>query len=113
MIVGVVKETFPGERRVALVPDIVPPLKKKGFEVVIEKGAGLPAGYPDEAYEAKGASLLGSREEVGRYALDERIGIAWLEDGDHDLKPRKRSGETVEGHLEAAAQVIREFVEAR
>ena len=56
---------------------------------------------------------LGSREEVGRYALDERIGIAWLEDGDHDLKPRKRSGETFEGHLEAAAQVIREFVEAR
>ena len=64
MIVGVVKETFPGERRVALVPDIVPPLKKKGFEAVIETGAGLSAGYPDEAYEAKGATILGSRKEV-------------------------------------------------
>ena len=40
MIVGVVKETFPGERRVALIPDIVPLLKKKGFEVVVESGAG-------------------------------------------------------------------------
>ena len=64
MIVGVVKETFPGERRVALVPDIVPPLKKKGFEVVIESGAGARAGFSDSAYEAKGAQILGSRQEV-------------------------------------------------
>ena len=52
MIVGVVKETFPGERRVALIPDIVPPLKKKGFEVVVESGAGTRAGFSDQAYEA-------------------------------------------------------------
>ena len=64
MIVGVVKETFPGERRVALVPDIVGPFKKKGFEVVIESGAGLEAGYSDAAYEAKGAEVLPSREAV-------------------------------------------------
>ena len=64
MIVGVVKETFPGERRVALIPDIVPPLKKKGFEVLIESGAGAEAGFSDSAYEAKGARVLGSRSEV-------------------------------------------------
>lgn len=56
---------------------------------------------------------LGSRAEVSGYDLDERIGIVWLEDGDHDLKPRKRSGETFEGHLNAAADAIRGFVEAR
>lgn len=64
MIVGVVKETFPGERRVALIPDIVPPLRKKGFEVVIESGAGVEATFPDSAYEAKGAKVLASRKEV-------------------------------------------------
>ena len=64
MIVGVVKETFPGERRVALIPDIVPPLKKKGFEVVVESGAGAQAGFSDSAYEAKGAKVLGSRNDV-------------------------------------------------
>ena len=56
---------------------------------------------------------LGSRDEVSGYGLDERIGIVWLEDGDHDLKPRKRSGETFEGHLNAAADAIRGFVEPR
>jgi NAD(P) transhydrogenase subunit alpha len=64
MIVGVVKETFPGERRVALVPDIVPPLKKKGFVTVVEAGAGVAAGYFDEAYEAKGAKVVPTRKEV-------------------------------------------------
>jgi NAD(P) transhydrogenase subunit alpha len=64
MIVGVVKETFPGERRVALVPDHVAPFKKKGFEVVVESGAGAEAGYLDSAYEAKGAEVLSSRDAV-------------------------------------------------
>ena len=64
MKVGVVKETFPGERRVALVPDIVGPLAKRGFEVMIEAGAGVLSGYADAAYEAKGAKILGSRKDV-------------------------------------------------
>src|SRR2546428_13375730 len=45
MIVGVPRETYPGERRVALVPAVVPNLKKAGLEVVVETGAGLEAGY--------------------------------------------------------------------
>lgn len=48
---------------------------------------------------------LGSRREVEGYALSERIELFWLEDGDHDLKPRKRvSGETHEAHLGRVAQ---------
>ncbi len=64
MIVGVVKETFPGERRVALVPDHLPPLKKKGFEAIVESGAGADAGFLDAAYEAKGAKVLPTRKDV-------------------------------------------------
>jgi NAD(P) transhydrogenase subunit alpha len=49
LIVGVPKESFPGERRVAIVPAVIPNLTKAGLEVVIEKGAGVEAGYPDAA----------------------------------------------------------------
>ncbi len=55
MIVGVPRETFPGERRVALVPAAIPNLKKAGLDVIIEAGAGVEAGYPDADYAAKGA----------------------------------------------------------
>ena len=64
MIVGVPKESFPGERRVALVPSVLPNLKKAGLEVVIEKGAGSEAGYPDATYAEKGAKILADRAEV-------------------------------------------------
>jgi NAD(P) transhydrogenase subunit alpha len=64
MLVGPVKETFAGERRVAIVPGVVSNYAKKGFEVLVEKGAGFEAGFTDEAYEAKGAKLAGSRDEV-------------------------------------------------
>ncbi|HQH26245.1 MAG TPA: NAD(P)(+) transhydrogenase (Re/Si-specific) subunit alpha, partial [Oligoflexia bacterium] len=46
MIIGVPKETFPGENRAALSPAVVPALVKKGFEVVIESGAGTSAAFP-------------------------------------------------------------------
>jgi len=64
MIVGVPRESFPGERRVALVPAVVPGLTKAGFEVVVEAGAGAEAGYPDADYAAKGARILPERAEV-------------------------------------------------
>jgi NAD(P) transhydrogenase subunit alpha len=57
MIVGVPKETIPGERRVALVPELVPKLTKAGLEVVVESGAGAEAGFLDESYTEKGARL--------------------------------------------------------
>src|SRR5436190_12393905 len=68
MIVGVPKESFPGERRVALTPAVVPNLLKAGFEVVVEAGAGAEAGYPDADYVGKGAKILPERSEVFRTA---------------------------------------------
>ena len=61
MIIGVPKESYPGERRVALVPLVVPNLLKAGLEVVIESGAGVEAGYPDALYVEKGAKILPDR----------------------------------------------------
>jgi len=61
MIIGVPRETYPGERRVALVPLVVPTLTKAGFEVLVEAGAGTQAGYPDTQYSEKGATLVGTR----------------------------------------------------
>jgi H+-translocating NAD(P) transhydrogenase subunit alpha len=61
VIIGVPKEIYPGERRVALAPMVVPNLVKAGFEVVIETGAGLEAGYPDALYAEKGANVLPDR----------------------------------------------------
>jgi NAD(P) transhydrogenase subunit alpha len=68
MIVGVVRESYPGERRVALVPTVIPHLAKAGLEVVIEAGAGVQAGFPDAEYAAKGAKILTNRAEVFRSA---------------------------------------------
>ena len=68
MIVGVPRESFPDERRVALVPLVVPNLTKAGFEVVVESAAGTSAGYPDGEYAAKGAKIVGSRADVFRAA---------------------------------------------
>ena len=64
MIVGVPKEIYPGERRVALTPVVVPMLAKAGLEVAIEAGAGVEAGYPDAQYQEKGAKILADRAAV-------------------------------------------------
>ncbi len=64
MIVGIPRETYPGERRVALVPSVIPSLAKAGLEAVIEAGAGVGAGFPDAEYAAKGAKILPDRAEV-------------------------------------------------
>jgi len=64
MIIGVVKESFPGERRVALVPGVLPQLMRAGPEVILEPGAGLAAGFLDQDYTAKGAAIAADRAEV-------------------------------------------------
>jgi NAD(P) transhydrogenase subunit alpha len=64
LIVGVVKETFPGERRVALIPGVLPALVKSGCQVVLQAGAGAEAGYPDAAYAERGARIVPSRPDV-------------------------------------------------
>jgi H+-translocating NAD(P) transhydrogenase subunit alpha len=64
VIVGVPKESYPGERRVALVPLVIPNLSKAGLEVVVESGAGEQAGYPDALYREKGAQVVADRAAV-------------------------------------------------
>ncbi len=64
MIIGIPKEIYPGERRVALVPSILPTLTKAGFEIHIQSGAGLEAGYPDSLYVEKGGKIVADRAAV-------------------------------------------------
>jgi len=64
MIVGVPRESFPGERRVAMVPAVIPSLTKAGLEVVVEADAGREAGYLDAEYAAKGGKILPTRADV-------------------------------------------------
>jgi len=82
-----------------------PPKKPENLRTAHLKVLGCPALIIQGTRDP-----LGSRDEVARYAIDERIQLIWLEDGDHDLRPRKMSGETFEGHLEAAARAVRAFL---
>lgn len=56
---------------------------------------------------------LGDKEEVDGYALDAALQLLWLEDGDHDLKPRKKSGYSHEQHMQHAAAAVAAFVRSR
>jgi NAD(P) transhydrogenase subunit alpha len=101
MIVGVPRETYPGERRVALVPAVLPNLAKAGMQVLLEAGAGAAAGYPDSDYADKGAKIAGSREEVFRTA---EIITQVLCDGANDKTgsadlPLLRKGQILVGFL--------------
>ena len=64
MKVAALKETIPGERRVALAPGNVAALAKAGLGVVIEAGAGAAAGFADDAYRDKGAEVVSSAREA-------------------------------------------------
>jgi NAD(P) transhydrogenase subunit alpha len=63
MKAGVLKETWPGERRVAVVPAALAALERAGVEVAIESGAGVAAGFADAEFSVKGASVVG-REDI-------------------------------------------------
>ena len=64
MIVGIPKETYPGERRVALTPSVLPSLAKAKIDVLVESGAGEPAGISDAEFREKGARIAPSRAEL-------------------------------------------------
>ncbi len=68
MLIGVPRESFPGERRVALVPAAISNLRRAGFNVVVEAGAGSAAGYPDAAFVERGAGIVTERSEIFRLA---------------------------------------------
>ena len=101
MIVGVPKESYPGERRVALVPVVIPNLTKAGLEVVVESGAGEQAGYPDAVYVEKGAKIVPDRAAVFSTA---DIIVQVLAYGSNDVTgkadlPLYRRGQAVIGFL--------------
>ena len=113
MIVGVPRESFPGERRVALVPAAIPNLTKAGLEVVVEAGAGIAAGYPDPDYAAKGAKIAASRAEVFR-AADIVVQILCYGSNDKTGKadvPLFRNGQVLIGFLRplGSIETIREI----
>ncbi len=83
MKVGVPKETAAGERRVALVPEVIKKMASKGFEVVVEPGAGADAMLSDERYEAAGATIsedVWSADAVAKVAAPSDDEIAKLGD---------------------------------
>jgi NAD(P) transhydrogenase subunit alpha len=104
MRIGVLKETFPGERRVALVPGLVATLIKGGHEVLIETDAGQSAGFPDQQYIDKGAKSL-PREQVfeADLLLQVRALGANPEAGRGDLS-RYRSGQMLIAMCEPLTQ---------
>jgi NAD(P) transhydrogenase subunit alpha len=64
MLIGVPRETASGERRVALVPEVVSQLTRAGHRVVIERDAGLRAGFTDDAYRAVGCEIVDTAREI-------------------------------------------------
>src|SRR5207248_11420817 len=96
--IGIPRETFPGERRVAIIPRACDPLKKSGAEIIIEYSAGAAAGFPDDQYTARGATVANRAELFQRsdIILQVRTVGANPEEGRADL-PLLRPGQIVVG----------------
>ena len=109
MVIGVPRERFPGERRVALVPAHVPALLSFGATVLVERAAGEASGYPDAEYEAKGASVVADVRDRADVLLTVRSAAAA---GDTDPGPA-RDGQTVIGFLDPYAPhpIFRTYLE--
>ena len=106
MIVGVPKEPFPGERRVALVPGVLPSLAKASLDVLVETAAGEEAGFPDSAYADKGARIAESHAQLFAEAdvvLQVRSPGAAGEAGRADIE-LLRPGQTLIGFSEPLAE---------
>jgi len=107
VIIGVPKESYPGERRVALVPLVIPNLKKVGFEILVQSGAGVEAGYPDALYTEKGAKIVPDRTAVfGQADLVAQVLCYGSNDvtGNEDL-PLMRRGQIITGFLRPLGSV--------
>ncbi|MDA8060950.1 MAG: NAD(P) transhydrogenase subunit alpha, partial [Actinomycetota bacterium] len=92
MRVVVSKEVAPGERRVALTPEVVGRLGSSGIELVVEAGAGEAAGFPDADYEKAGASVVAPGSGIGRAEVLAAVGLPEL--------GGLRSGQVVVGLLQ-------------
>jgi len=88
VIVGVTKENFPGERRVAIVPGSIGKLIKMGVDVSVEAGAGVESGYLDADYEEAGASIVADRGQILKSSdilVQVRAAVANPEQGQADI----------------------------
>jgi NAD(P) transhydrogenase subunit alpha len=106
LTVGVPKETFPGERRVGIVPSVAANIIKAEIDVLVEAGAGDGAGIPDHQYEEKGSTLVPSRDELfsrSDVILQVRCLGANPQEGRADLD-RMRSGQVFIGMSEPLSE---------
>ncbi len=104
--IGIPKETFPDERRVAIVPDTIPQFEKQNLKVTLEAGAGLPAGFTDEAYRNKGAAIVESRSDLfesNDIILQVRAAGANPDKAKSEIK-LYRSGQAIVGHFEPLSE---------
>ncbi|HET9973733.1 MAG TPA: NAD(P) transhydrogenase subunit alpha, partial [Streptosporangiaceae bacterium] len=97
--VGVLKETTPGEQRVAVVPESVPVLVRAGIRVLVEPGAGAAAWFADGAYERAGATITSREDVAGRAGVLAGIGAPTPE-----VIARLRAGQVVIGLLRPLVQ---------
>ncbi len=96
MQIAVRKETHPGERRVSLVPGSIPHLVKAGFEVIVHSGAGAAAGYNDDEYTKKGATIVTSTADFESADIVTAIRAAGAErDSGDQLLQSLKAGQTV------------------
>ena len=105
MIAGILSESQPGERRVAVIPAAVPAFQKLGIELLLEPGAGSRAGFPDSQYAEKGVAVAGARAELLARAdlvLSVRS-FAPRGDGPPPEVGELREGQAVVGLLDALA----------
>jgi NAD(P) transhydrogenase subunit alpha len=104
MRVGVPRETFPRETRVALIPAGVAALKKSGLDVIVESGAGEAAGFPDTAFREQGATTASRAEVLGSSDILVQVRALPRTDG-------LRAGQTVIGFADplGSPQAVRDF----
>ena len=95
MKVGVARETAPGERRVALVPDALAKLTAAGLEILVEAGAGLGALIPDSAFEAAGAKIVKTGD-----LYDQADVVLRVQKPSGDEAKKLRKGQAVIGTLQ-------------
>jgi NAD(P) transhydrogenase subunit alpha len=107
MRIGVPKEVAANERRVALTPDIAGRLVKGGFEVVIERGAGTAAFFPDEAYAAVGVKLGDRSSVIGQSDI-----VLQVQAPSGDLT-QYREGAALVAFFQPAADLLRQLAQRR
>jgi NAD(P) transhydrogenase subunit alpha len=111
IVIGVPRETFPGETRVALVPAVVATLVKSGAQVVVERGAGEASGYSDAAFESKGAVLAARDDVFARATIVAQVRAAGANPAGRDDARRYRRGQIVVAMVDPLGEPesVREF----